>query len=120
IGFPLVEQLGEIKQEDDVILELSSFQLELMSISPGISAVLNITPNHLDRHGTMEAYISAKSHILTNQGKDDIAILNREDPGSWGLANLVKGRLFTFGLSESKYSNEAFLDGKSIKIRDGS
>ncbi|MDP3721510.1 MAG: Mur ligase family protein, partial [Anaerolineaceae bacterium] len=64
IGLPLVEFLDEIKPEDIVILELSSFQLEQMTRSPHIAAVLNITPNHLDRHGTMQAYTEAKARIL--------------------------------------------------------
>lgn len=118
IGFPLVEHLSEIKQGDDVILELSSFQLELMTISPKISAVLNITPNHLDRHGSMESYTAAKSRILIHQGKEDIAVLNREDAGSWGLAKFVKGRLLTFGLNKTDEYDGTFLDGQAIKIRD--
>jgi UDP-N-acetylmuramoylalanine--D-glutamate ligase len=56
IGDPLLNYVDEMKPEDIAILELSSFQLEQMTISPNIAAILNITPNHLDRHGTMEAY----------------------------------------------------------------
>ena len=81
IGHPLIH-LDEIENDDLVILELSSFQLEDMTISPHIAAVLNITPNHLDRHGTMEAYTAAKARILAFQNHGDIAILNREDHGS--------------------------------------
>ena len=86
IGLPLVEYLDEIKAGDTVILELSSFQLDQMTISPHIAAVLNITPNHLDRHGTMEDYTAAKARILKFQGQNDIAVLNREDSGSWNLS----------------------------------
>lgn len=100
IGQPLVEYLDEIQPDDLVVLELSSFQLEQMTVSPQISAVLNITPNHLDRHGTMEAYIAAKAHILDYQNAEDIAILNREDSGSLGLQNRVHGKLMTFGLEK--------------------
>lgn len=100
IGLPLVEYLDEIKAEDLVIMELSSFQLEQMTISPRFSAVLNITPNHLDRHGTMEAYTAAKAHILDHQTNDNVAILNREDKGSWDLLDHVHGRLMTFGLEK--------------------
>ena len=101
IGLPLVEFLNEIKPDDTVILELSSFQLEQMTLSPHIAAIFNITPNHLDRHGTMEAYTAAKARILKFQSTKDIAILNREDPGSWNLASTVNGSLFTFGLHET-------------------
>jgi UDP-N-acetylmuramoylalanine--D-glutamate ligase len=99
IGLPLIDQVDQIMAGDTVILELSSFQLELMHTSPHISAVLNITPNHLDRHGTLEAYTAAKVRILTGQNKDDIAILCRDDPGSWNLRDSVQGRLLSFGLS---------------------
>ena len=54
-------------EQDFVVLELSSFQLELMHTSPAIAAVLNITPNHLDRHGTMQAYTNAKANILRSR-----------------------------------------------------
>ena len=78
-------------------MELSSFQLEQMSISPTIACILNITPNHLDRHGSMQAYTRAKARILEAQLETDIAILNREDPGSWALENEVRGQLMSFG-----------------------
>jgi UDP-N-acetylmuramoylalanine--D-glutamate ligase len=98
IGRPLIDQVQEIHPNDLVILELSSFQLELMTISPQICAVLNITPNHLDRHGTMPAYAAAKARILAFQSALDKVILGREDPGSWALTGMVRGELFSFGL----------------------
>lgn len=99
IGLPLINFLPQINKNDLVILELSSFQLEQMTISPQIAAILNITPNHLDRHGTLEAYTQVKARILKFQKETDSAILNREDPGSWNLTPLVKGKLISFGLS---------------------
>lgn len=97
IGTPLIDQVDNIHAEDVVILELSSFQLELMTRSPHIGALLNITPNHLDRHGTMQAYTAAKARILDFQSEADIAVLGRDDPGSWDLRSRVKGSLVTFG-----------------------
>jgi UDP-N-acetylmuramoylalanine--D-glutamate ligase len=97
IGDPLINYLDEMKPNDLAILEISSFQLEQMTISPNVAAVLNITPNHLDRHGTMEAYTAAKSRILEFQSAKDIAVLCREDPGAWGLLPKVVGSLVTFG-----------------------
>ena len=97
IGLPLIDHLDEIAPADRVVLELSSFQLELMTRSPQVAAVLNITPNHLDRHGTMAAYSAAKARILAYQSKEDTAVLNREDPGSWSLSDQVAGRLVSFG-----------------------
>lgn len=98
IGQPLIQYVDQMKANDLVVLELSSFQLELMTTSPQVSAILNITPNHLDRHGTMEAYTAAKARILDYQSPTDVAALNREDSGSWNLAGRVRGKLVSFGL----------------------
>jgi UDP-N-acetylmuramoylalanine--D-glutamate ligase len=99
IGDPLLNYVDEMDPVDLAVLEISSFQLEQMTISPNIAAILNITPNHLDRHGTMEAYTAAKQRILNFQGSKDTAILGRDDPGSWNLANKVVGQLVSFGFS---------------------
>ena len=97
IGDPLLNYVDEMAAGDLATLEISSFQLEQMTLSPQVAAVLNITPNHLDRHGTMEAYTAAKKRILDFQGPSDTAVLCREDAGSWGLRNDVHGRLVSFG-----------------------
>lgn len=99
IGLPLVEYVDQIRPDDLVIVEFSSFQLELMITSPHIGAVLNITPNHLDRHGTLQAYTAAKARILQFQTAEDTAVLSREDPGAWELSALAPGRLVTFGFN---------------------
>jgi UDP-N-acetylmuramoylalanine--D-glutamate ligase len=118
IGLPLVEYLDEIKADDIVVLELSSFQLEQMTISPNIAAVLNITPNHLDRHGTMTAYAAAKAHILNYQTLNDVAILNREDNGSWDLLPEVKGRVVSFGMKQpAKDQVGTWFDGKFVMLQ---
>lgn len=98
IGRPLIADLDQIKQDDLVVMELSSFQLELMTASPKTAAVLNLTPNHLDRHHTLEAYTAAKANILNFQLEGDTAVLSREDPAAWGLRNYVQGRLLSFGV----------------------
>jgi UDP-N-acetylmuramoylalanine--D-glutamate ligase len=74
-----------------------------MTRSPQVAAVLNVTPNHLDRHGSMAAYTAAKARILAYQTSQDSAILGRDDPGAWSLAGQVQGRLITFGLRASPY-----------------
>ncbi len=99
IGLPLIDHLDEISSRDTVVLELSSFQLELMTTSPQVAAILNITPNHLDRHANMDAYTAAKARILAFQGRQDSVVLGREDLGAWGLASQVKGRLLSFSTS---------------------
>jgi UDP-N-acetylmuramoylalanine--D-glutamate ligase len=85
IGTPLIDQLHEIAPGDKVVMELSSFQLELMDRSPAIAALLNITPNHLDRHPSMSHYAAAKANILKYQGRGDIAALSADDAmtGPW-------------------------------------
>ena len=98
IGTPLISSVDAMHAADLAIMELSSFQLELMHTSPHIAAVLNVTPNHLDRHGTMEAYQAAKARILAHQTESDSAVLGREDPGANRLVEKVAGRLLTFGL----------------------
>jgi UDP-N-acetylmuramoylalanine--D-glutamate ligase len=120
IGNPLIDHLEEISPSDLVILELSSFQLEQMNISPQIAAVLNITPNHLDRHGNLEAYIAAKARLLAFQSPSGIAVLGRDDPGAWNLAGQVLGRLVSFGISPPPAGQVGsfYRDGKLV-MHDG-
>jgi UDP-N-acetylmuramoylalanine--D-glutamate ligase len=109
-----------MKPEDVAILELSSFQLDQMTISPNVAAILNITPNHLDRHGTMEAYTAAKRRILEFQNEKDVAVLGRDDKGAWSLRNKVRGRLYTFSLEELEEGlNGAYLQDGLLNLRDG-
>jgi UDP-N-acetylmuramoylalanine--D-glutamate ligase len=79
IGNPLISDIERIEPGDIVVMELSSFQLELMTHSPHIACITNITPNHLDRHGTMQAYIAAKRRILDFQTAGDWQILSADD-----------------------------------------
>jgi UDP-N-acetylmuramoylalanine--D-glutamate ligase len=118
IGLPLIDLVDQIKSHDLVILELSSFQLELMTISPHISGILNITPNHLDRHGTMSAYTNAKRRILDFQSGNDVAVLGRDDPGAWGLKPFVKGHLMSFGLLPADEETiGTYIDGERLYLK---
>jgi len=85
IGKPLLDKLDTIAAGDKVVMELSSFQTELITRSPSIAAVLNITPNHLDRHPSMSHYAAAKANILRYQAPGDTCVLNADDEftGSW-------------------------------------
>jgi UDP-N-acetylmuramoylalanine--D-glutamate ligase len=96
IGNPLISDLPFMRADDIAVMELSSFQLELMTISPHVGAVLNLTPNHLDRHGTMQAYTAAKATILTHQIVGDVAVLNRDDPRVMALAGRVRAKVVHF------------------------
>jgi UDP-N-acetylmuramoylalanine--D-glutamate ligase len=120
IGDPLINHVDNMKPGDVAILEISSFQLDQMSTSPTIAAILNITPNHLDRHGTMEAYTASKARILEFQSKEDAAILGRDDKGAWKLRNRVNGRLFTFSLGDLEEGLDgAYLHDGLLNLRDG-
>lgn len=120
IGDPLINYVEEMGTSDLAILEISSFQLCQMSISPNIASVLNVTPNHLDRHGTMEAYTAAKARILDFQSENDMAVLGRDDPGAWGLRERVKGKLLTFGLSNLSNGNSGTYTSNGLyNLRDG-
>lgn len=99
IGFPLISEVDSITAKDLIVMEFSSFQLDLMRRSPHVAALLNIMPNHLDRHGTMESYQKAKLHIMDHQSAEDIVVLGREDALAWGAKDRVQGRLYSFGLS---------------------
>lgn len=120
IGDPLISYLDEMQPGDLAVMELSSFQLEIMTLSPDIAAVLNITPNHLDRHESMPSYTAAKAHILDYQKAGDIAVLGNEDPGAWALAEKVKGKIYSFGLSTAAMAQvSAYLKGDAIYLREG-
>jgi UDP-N-acetylmuramoylalanine--D-glutamate ligase len=114
IGVPLLDRLDEIGADDWVVLELSSFQLEALSYSPQVAALLNLTPNHLDRHGTMASYIAAKQNILRHQGPEDWAVLNADDPIVAGMAR--PGRTKWFSLKRSV--DGAYLDLDRIVLGD--
>ena len=115
IGNPLIEDLAKIKADDIVVMELSSFQLELMSSSPRVAAVLNLTPNHLDRHGTFENYASAKANILRYQHVTDVAVLGWDSPGSKALEQVVAGEQLAFSLYDM-VPDGAFMLGSRLLV----
>ena len=122
IGTTLIEDVASIPPEARVVLELSSFQLEELRRSPSVAVVTNITPNHLDRHGTMEAYIEAKSHILRYQTAGDWLALNADDPATPYLRSLSTARPLAFSLrgpaavSSSGAELGAYLDGERLTL----
>lgn len=115
IGNVLLDVMMGIQPRHQVIMELSSFQLELMISSPSVSAILNLTPNHLDRHRTMENYIFAKSNILNHQSANDIAVLNYDDFATRTLADNVSGYRVWFSLNEIMLHG-SFLLGEQLVI----
>ena len=118
VGNPLIADVHRMRVGDIAVMELSSFQLEIMTRSPHVGAVLNVTPNHLDRHGTMEAYTAAKSHILLHQSAADVAVLGLDDVGARRLSPLVRGRLVYFSGATLVAAQEGtFLRGEVIVFR---
>jgi UDP-N-acetylmuramoylalanine--D-glutamate ligase len=98
IGKAFAEAVFELSPEDWAVLEVSSFQLETIEdFRPRVAVVLNVTPDHLDRHEGMQDYVQAKARILENQGKGDAAVLNASDKYTPLLSGLVKGQLYLFG-----------------------
>ena len=121
IGSPLLAAVDKMKPDDLAVLELSSFQLELMTKSVNIACVLNITPNHLDRHASMEAYTATKRRILEYQTGRDSAVLGQDDPGAWGLIQSAHGRIYTFGKARPPEGTlGAFIENDWVCLWDGS
>jgi UDP-N-acetylmuramoylalanine--D-glutamate ligase len=97
IGTPVISLAGQSRADGFDVLEISSFQLEtIQQFRPYIAAVLNVTPDHLDRHRTFQAYVEAKARIFENQQSTDFGILNADDPTCAGLKSKVKGALYWF------------------------
>jgi len=116
IGNPLIADLADIRPQDRVVMELSSFQLEIMDVSPEIAGVLNITPNHLDRHKTMAAYSAAKTHIVAHQGAEDVAVLGYDEPHARALATQTAARIRYFS-GAVEVEEGAFLRGETLLLR---
>src|SRR5215207_6023535 len=120
IGDVLLSVLPIINPQDRVVMELSSFQLELMTVSPNIGAVLNITPNHLDRHGTMEAYAQAKAHILLHQKPRDVAVLGRDDAVASALEQIAAGDVVWFSANEMVADGACLIGERLVVAGDAS
>ncbi len=148
IGQPLIGSLGDetgIAPQDLVVMELSSFQLEFFAPwpppvaalagqavesgghpmlfdpagwSPPLAALLNVTPNHLDRHGTMAAYTAAKEQIVAHQQPDGIAVLNRDDATTRQMGLAARQRVLWFSLEEA-VAQGAWLRGQELILRAG-
>jgi len=117
IGTPLISCVDRMTHDTVTVVELSSFQLELIqSFRTDISVFLNLTPDHLDRHGSMDSYTSAKARIFANQTEEDFAILNADDVATTPLAP-ARPRLYWFSRRQ-RVAQGAFLRGSEIVFRD--
>jgi len=117
IGVPALGLVG--RPLDLAVLEVSSFQLETTeSFRPRVAAILNVTPDHLDRHGSFEAYAAAKARILEHQGPQDAAVLAADDPVVAAMAEKARGRVLRFSLRQGA-SCEATFDAGAALLRQG-
>ncbi len=117
IGIPLFTKIGEMKPEDYVVLELSSFQLMTMNISPKIAVITNVTPNHLDIHKSYEEYIQAKANIFKYQNEEDLLVLNYDNKITNEFGKIAPSKVVYFS-SKEKIENGLILDNNIIKECD--
>lgn len=117
IGNPYTAAALEMREDSVAVAEMSSFQLETIhEFRPKVSAILNITPDHLNRHHTMEAYIKAKEDIAKNQTKEDTCVLNYEDEVTRKIGENVKANVLYFS-SQRKLDRGIYLDDGNIILR---
>jgi UDP-N-acetylmuramoylalanine--D-glutamate ligase len=118
IGTPAISLVEQATPETVVVLEVSSFQLEtIQTFRPKVAVVLNITPDHLDRHRTFEAYTNAKARIFENQQAQDFAVLNADDAASAGLASRTQAQVFWISRKKEVKQGAYVRDGR-IFFRD--
>jgi UDP-N-acetylmuramoylalanine--D-glutamate ligase len=118
IGTPAISLVPESSDETTTVLEISSFQLEtIQTFHPHIAAVLNVTPDHLDRHGTFEVYWEAKRRMFDNQTESDFAVLNIDDAGAAKMGKGLKSQLRWFS-HKSQVDSGAFVRQNCIVYLD--
>lgn len=111
IGTPLFSKIEEVNPTDKVVLELSSFQLMTMKVSPEVCIVTNLSPNHLDMHKSMEEYIDAKKNIYKYQDREGTLILNADNGITDSMANEAKGSVLRFSVKEVIETGAYYKDG---------
>lgn len=118
IGSPVVAEAAGSPKDKWLVTEVSSFQLETTeSFRPVVSAILNLTPDHLNRHGTMEAYGAAKARVTANQTAGDFLVINLDDPQAYALAKDTAATVIPFSRKTVPAAG-AYLDGSVIKLKD--
>jgi UDP-N-acetylmuramoylalanine--D-glutamate ligase len=120
IGTPAILLAERATRETVIVLEISSFQLEtIQTFRPKVAVVLNVTPDHLDRHRTFEAYVDAKARIFENQQASDFAVLNADDPTCVAMAARTKAQVFWFSRQKEVQQGSWVRDG-NVLFRDSS
>ncbi|HKS77195.1 MAG TPA: UDP-N-acetylmuramoyl-L-alanine--D-glutamate ligase [Terriglobales bacterium] len=121
IGTPAISFAGRATPETVIVLEVSSFQLEtIQTFRPKVAVILNVTPDHLDRHHTFEAYRDAKARIFENQTPQDFTVFNADDPTCLELANRTKAPVYWFSRKKEVQLGAHVQDGRILfRDRDG-
>lgn len=120
IGTPAISLAERAKPETVIVLEISSFQLEtILTFRPKVAVVLNVTPDHLDRHRTFEIYTDAKARIFENQQGSDFAVLNADDPTCVAMGARTHAQVFWFSRQQEVQQGAWVRDG-NIVFRDSS
>lgn len=114
IGNPAIEILDEIKPEDVVVYEMSSFQLWDLNASPKYAVVLRVEPDHLNMHGTFEDYVNSKSHITEFQTENDFCIYFKDNATSKQIAEKSKGRKLTYPIDNKSERLSRILNSLNI------
>lgn len=118
IGDPLIGYVNGSQDDDFVVLEVSSFQLLYTErFRPHAAILLNTTYDHIDYHGSFEAYRAAKERIFMNQESGDLAVLNADEPASQALAGRIRASVRFFS-SRANIANGIFLNGNALRLRD--
>jgi UDP-N-acetylmuramoylalanine--D-glutamate ligase len=119
IGTPAVTLVDRATSESWIVLEVSSFQLETIAeFRPRIAVILNITPDHLDRHKTFENYVHAKARIFENQRENDFTVLNADDPATVALSKRTGAQIFWFS-RKVQLEKGAYVRDGHVYFRDG-
>ena len=118
IGTPLFAKIDDMRPEDVIVLELSSFQLMTLKKSPDIAVITNVSPNHLDIHKSYEEYIESKENIYRYQKRDDVVVLNYDNEITREMANNAIGKVRFFS-TKVKLEDGIIIDNGMIKLSEG-
>lgn len=119
IGKPLLEQVDALSSHTWVLLELSSFQLQLLQRSPRIALMTNVSPNHLDVHGSMDEYVAAKKNIFRFQGPQDWLVLNYDNETTRLMSTGAPGQLVWFSRTKQPRRGACVIDQRVMISRAG-
>lgn len=119
IGIPLFDKLEDIKSGDKVVLELSSFQLMTMDVSPDIAVITNLSPNHLDIHKSMDEYVESKKNIFKFQDSQNLLILNHDNEITRSMEGEPKSRVNRFSRLTRVEEGACLNDNQLVLVKDG-